>query len=156
MIRHMALIIILFLALAGSCQVRAEGPYAVYRSTSSFADVVQALKLAIEERGLYINNILQIGDMLERTGKDLGMDGRLYLKAESFEFCSALFSRRMTGENPARIINCPYIMSVYVLPEAPQTTYIAHRRLDLGDASPVMKELEAMLESLGAAAAEGF
>jgi hypothetical protein len=47
-------------------------------------------------------------------------------------------------------------MSVYVLPAEPQTTYVVHRRLDLADESPVMKEAEAMLESLGRAAAEGF
>jgi uncharacterized protein (DUF302 family) len=156
MIRVMTLNLTLFLTFAGSCQVRAEELYVVYRSSSSFEDVVQALQLAIEEKGLYLNNRLQIGDMLERTGKDLGLGEPLYLKAVSFEFCSALLSRRMTSENPARIINCPYIISVYVLPAEPQTTNVVHRRLDLEDESPVMKEAEAMLESLGRAAAEGF
>jgi uncharacterized protein (DUF302 family) len=134
----------------------AESPYAVYRSASSYDDVMQALKMAIEEKGMYINNVMHMGEMLERTGKDLGADKRIYDKAESIEFCSALFSRKMTEENPARIVNCPYIISVYTLPEEPDATYIVHRRLGIGDDSPVMDEVEAMLESLGKAAQEAW
>lgn len=156
MMQSIALILALFLTVTGSCQVRAEGPYAIYRSTSAFEDVVQALQIAIEGKGLYINNRLQIGEMLERTGKDLGMEGQIYLKAESFEFCSALLTRRIASENPARIINCPYVISVYVRPKEPQITYIVHRRVDRGDESPLMKDAETMLESLGKSAVEGF
>ena len=105
---------------------------------------------------MYINNVMHMGEMLERTGKDLGAEKQIYTKAESIEFCSALFSRRMTEENPARIVNCPYIISVYTLPEEPDATYIVHRRLNIGDDSPVMQEVEAMLESLGRAAKEAW
>jgi hypothetical protein len=35
-------------------------------------------------------------------------------------------------------------------------TYIVHRRVTLGDDTPVMREVEAMLESLGKAAAEAW
>ena len=62
----------------------------------------------------------------------------------------------MTQENPARIINCPYIVSVYVLTQEPDRTYIVHRRLTIGEDAQVMREVEAMLESLGKAAQEAW
>ena len=78
--------------------------YAVYESESSFDDVLQGLKLAIEERGMYINNVMHMSEMLERTGKDLGMDEVIYGRAESVEFCSAVLSRRddQRGARPHR------------------------------------------------------
>jgi hypothetical protein len=151
-----SMLALLVLASAASCRVRAQGPYLVYRSSAPFEDVLQALQLAIEEKGLYINNVMHMGEMLERTGKDLGMTRSLFLKAQSIELCSALLSRRMTAEDPARIVNCPYIISVYVLPAEPKTTYVAHRRVDLGDEGPVMQDVEQMLEALSKAAIAGF
>jgi len=144
------------LLLAVSASATAESPYAVYKSEAAFEDVMQGLKMAIEEQGLYINNMMHMGEMLERTGKDLGQEQPLYLEAESIEFCSAVNSRKMIAENPHRIVNCPFIISVYILPQEPETVYIVHRKLNLGDDSPVMQEVEAMLESLAEAGAEGF
>lgn len=146
--------VVLLLNVMGSAS--AESPYVLYRSQASFGDVMQTLKMAIEEKGMYINNVMHLGEMLERTGKDLGLGESRFSKAESIEFCSSLLSSKMTEENPARILNCPYIMSVYVLKTEPDTTYIAHRRITIGDDSPVMQEVEAMLESLGAAAQEAW
>jgi uncharacterized protein (DUF302 family) len=144
------------LGLAPGLTLANDGPYAVYRSESGFADVMQALKLAIEEKGLYINDVMQMSEMLERTGKDLGLEQKLYLEAESIEFCSAILSRKMTAEARHRIVNCPFILSVYTTPEEPDVTYIVHRRLSRDDDSEVMREVEAMLESLGKAAAEAW
>lgn len=112
--------------------------------------------MAIQDRGMYINNVMHMGEMLERTGRDLGMEEKIYGHAESIEFCSAILSRKMTSENPARIVNCPFIISVYTLPDDPDTTYIVHRKVWLGDEQGVMQEVAEMLRSLGAAAAEGF
>ncbi len=133
-----------------------ESPYSVYRSESGFEDVMQALKMGIEEKGMYINNVMHMEEMLERTGKDLGSDEKIYARAESIEFCSAVLSRRMTSEKPQRIVNCPFIISVYVLPDEPDATYVVHRKLLTGDDTPVMREVAGMLESLGKTAAEGF
>ncbi len=133
-----------------------DDPYAVYKSASPFADVMQALTMAIEEKGMYINNVMHMGEMLERTGKDLGMDQRIYAHAESIEFCSALLSRKMTSENPHRIVNCPFIISAYVLPGEADVTYIVHRKVNMGDAEGVMKEVASMLESLGKAGQEAW
>ena len=133
----------------------AAGGYAVYESDASFDDVLDALKLAIEERGMYINNVMHMGEMLERTGKDLGMDEPIYGRAESIEFCSAVLSREMTSEEPARIVNCPFIISVYTLPGREGATFIAHREIpkDEVEGSAVMAKVADMLKDVSAAAA---
>ncbi len=151
-----ARLMLAFLLLPLSLGLQAEEPYAVYKSESSYEDVKQALTMAIEEKGMYINNVMHMSEMLERTGKDLGIGGKIYEKAESIEFCSALLSRKMTSENPHRIVNCPFIISVYVLPNEPDVTYVVHRKVHMGDSEGAMQEVKAMLESLGKAAQEAW
>lgn len=141
------------LALASAAEA---ADYAVYESDAGFDDVLDALKLSIEERGLYINNVMHLGEMLERTGKDLGMEERVYARAESVEFCSALLSRRMTAEDPARIVNCPFIVAVYTLPDDPDTTYVVHRVIPAAETerSPVMREVADMLKAVAEGAVD--
>jgi uncharacterized protein (DUF302 family) len=136
--------------------VAAEGGYAVYESDATFDDVLEAVKLAIEERGMYINNVMHMGEMLERTGKDLGMETPIYGRAESIEFCSAVLSREMTSEEPARIVNCPFIISVYTLPDKEATTFLAHRVIPQSetDTSAVMAKVSAMLKDVASSAAQ--
>jgi uncharacterized protein (DUF302 family) len=148
----------LLLAAAAALAVQTgawAGGYAVYESESNFEDVVDALKLAIQERGMYINNVMQMGEMLERTGKDLGMDEVIYTDAEAIEFCSAVLSRKMTSENPSRIVNCPFIIAVYRLPDQPETTYLAHRTFPTEEIeeSAVMREVAEMLKAVAEGAA---
>jgi uncharacterized protein (DUF302 family) len=128
----------------------AEGPYAVHESESEFETVMEAAKGAIAERGMYINNIMHMGEMLERTGKDLGMEEKIYERIESIEFCSAVLSRKMTSENPARAVNCPFILAVYTLPDQEGKTFVAYRKIPQGeiDASEVMAEVAEMLEGV--------
>jgi uncharacterized protein (DUF302 family) len=130
------------------------GGYAVYTSDSAFADVLEGLKMAIQERGMYINNVMNMGEMLERTGKDLGTDAPLYDQAESIEFCSAVLSREMSTENPAHVVNCPFIIAVYTLPGETGTTYVSHREIpaDQVESSPAMAKVSGMLKSISEAA----
>ena len=132
------------------------GPgYAVYPSQAGFDDVLDALKLAIEERGMSINTVMHLSEMLERTGKDLGQEQRLYERAESVEFCSAVLSRDMIKEDPARLVNCPFIIAVYTLPGTPGKTFVVHREIppDQVAASPVMARVATMLKEIGGMAA---
>lgn len=128
----------------------AGGAYAVYESESDFETVLEGAKMAIQERGMYINNVMHMGEMLERTGKDLGMDQKIYEKAESIEFCSAVLSRKMTAEDPGRIVNCPFILAIYVLPEEPDKTYVAHRTVAAQEiqSSEIMAEIAEMLKAV--------
>ena len=128
----------------------AAGPYAVYQSESDFETVMDGAKAAIQEKGMYINNVMHMGEMLERTGEDLGLGGKIYEQAESIEFCSALLSRRMTEEDPSRIVNCPFILAIYTLPDQADTTFVAHRVISEEEiaGSEVMAEVAAMLQEV--------
>lgn len=130
--------------------LRADGAYAVYESESDFETVLDGAKMAIEERGMYINNLMHMGEMLERTGRDLGMNEQIYRRAESIEFCSALLSRKMTTEDPSRIVNCPFILSIYTLPGQDGKTFVAHRVIDPDEieGSAIMAEVAAMLQGV--------
>lgn len=149
-------ILVILLTLFSAAQSQASGPYVVNSSSHSFEDVLETLKMAIEERGLFINNIMHLGEMMERTGKDLGYDKPVLLKAESVEFCSAVLSRKMIKENPARVVNCPFVIAVYVLPEEPDKTYVAYRNVKLGDDGDALCEVDEMLSDLAKAAVEGW
>ncbi len=153
--RHTGYLLALLVTLASVPGAGVAGSgYAVYESEAAFDDVLQGLKLAIEERGMYINNVMHMSEMLERTGKDLGMDEKIYTRAESVEFCSAVLSREMTSEDPARIVNCPFIISVYTLPDREGTTYVVHREIpqDQTEGSAVMAKIAAMLKDVAGAA----
>jgi hypothetical protein len=140
------------LALLGvlPATVSAGDVYAVYESESDFETVMEGAKMAIQERGMYINNVMHMGEMLDRTGKDLGMDEKIYERAESIEFCSAVLSRKMTREDPSRIVNCPFIVSVYTLPGEPGKTYVVHKEIPEGETkeSEIMEEVSEMLKGV--------
>jgi uncharacterized protein (DUF302 family) len=105
----------------------ADGYAKVFKTQGEFQDVRDALQMAIEGKGLVINHTNQIAGMLERTGKDLGATRQVYVKGEQFEFCSAAVSRRMMEADPHAITMCPYIVSVYTVPNDPNV-YLAYRK----------------------------
>jgi uncharacterized protein (DUF302 family) len=94
----------------------------------SYEDVRDAVVAAIEGKGLVIDRVAHVGDMLERTAKDVGATRRLYGKAEVLEFCSARFSREMMEADPHQIAICPYTIAVYTLPGEPGVVYVSYRR----------------------------
>jgi uncharacterized protein (DUF302 family) len=134
--------------------VIAGDTFSVYESDSDFEAVMDGAKQAIQERGLYISGTVHMDEMLERTGKDLGTDTKIYEKAQSIEICSAVLARKMTAEDPTRIVNCPFILSIYVLPGEPGKTYVAYRTVpeDEVRSSAIMAEIADMLKGVATAA----
>jgi uncharacterized protein (DUF302 family) len=94
----------------------------------SFDDVKQQLVLAIENRGLIVNHESKVGEMLERTGKDLGVANRIYLRAEVLEFCSATLSRQVMEADARLLALCPYGIGIYSLPGETNTVHLVYRR----------------------------
>lgn len=94
---------------------------------ASFDDTREAVTMAIENRGLVINYVSHLGEMLERTGADIGASRRIFGQAQIIEFCSARLSRQMMELDPHNIVLCPFAISVYTLPGEPGT-WIAYRR----------------------------
>ena len=74
----------------------------------SFDDATFAVESAIVDRGLVIDYVSHVGDMLNRTGTDVGSDKQLFEAADIFVFCSAVVSREVMETDPMNIAFCPY------------------------------------------------
>ena len=116
---------------------------------AKFEDIKQNITEALTGRGLVVNNTSHIGEMLGRTGKDLGGAKQIYLKAEAIEFCSATVSRATMEADPTNIIFCPYIIAVYVLPKEPGTVYTAYRKPSLVGSKASKESLRGVEKLLG-------
>jgi len=138
--------------LAASAQAYAAGAHmAVFTQQGTFEDVRDAVEMAITGRGLVVNNVSHIGEMLERTGKDLGGAKQVYLKAEALEFCSAVASRKMMEADADNIVFCPYVIAIYVLPGKPNEVRVAYRKPQLVGSPAsrkVLKEVDALLSGI--------
>ncbi|MBK6355356.1 MAG: DUF302 domain-containing protein [Betaproteobacteria bacterium] len=113
---------------------------------SSFADARDAVVMAIENRGLVINYVSHMADMLNRTGADLGATRQIYGQAEIIEFCSASLSRKMMELDPHNIVLCPFAISIYTLPGDKNTTWLSYRQPSGAAASlvgPLLREIVA-------------
>jgi uncharacterized protein (DUF302 family) len=101
-----------------------EGDFEIYR---------EALEMAITNRGIVINNVAHIANMLKRTAADVGGDA-IYLEGQALEFCSAVISRRTMEADVHNIVFCPYIVAVYVTEAEPERVYVSYRRpMPVGD-----------------------
>ena len=108
--------------------------------SGNFSEVRDALTMAIENRGLVVNYVSHIADMLNRTGNDIGASKSIFEQAEIIEFCSASLSRRMMEADPHNIVLCPFAISVYSLPGEPGKVWITYRQPQ-GSAAKLVGEL---------------
>ncbi|MBD3666163.1 DUF302 domain-containing protein [Sulfitobacter aestuariivivens] len=74
----------------------------------SFDDAAFAVESAILDKGLVIDYVSHVGEMLNRTGADVGSDTMLFKEADIFIFCSAVISREVMEADPMNIAHCPY------------------------------------------------
>jgi uncharacterized protein (DUF302 family) len=88
-----------------------------------------------------IDYVSHTGEMLERTGQDLGHEVKIFNAADIFLFCSAVVSRRMMEADPMNVAHCPY--SIFVTDREGQVV-IGYRRYPDG----IMQEVQALLDSL--------
>jgi uncharacterized protein (DUF302 family) len=98
-----------------------------HSAKGSYEDVKDAVVTAIEGKGLVVDRVAHVGEMLARTAKDVGATRRLYGKAEVLEFCSARISREMMEADPHQIAICPYTIAVYTLPGEAGVVYVSYR-----------------------------
>jgi len=107
----------------------------------SFEDATFAIESAIVDRGLVIDLVSHVGDMLNRTGEDMDAETMIFENADIFLFCSAAISRRVMEADPMNIVHCPY--SIFVAERDGEVT-IGHRAYPDGP----MQEVEAMLDAI--------
>lgn len=116
-----------------------------------FEDIRERVVLAIGNHGLVLNYTAHIGNMLQRTGKDIGRDRHIYGNAELLEFCSASASRSTMEANPHNIVYCPYAIAIYTLPAQPEKVYVSYRKpLPSGSAQSMkaLRDVGRLLDSI--------
>lgn len=109
----------------------AAGPTAhlkSYTTTGSVDSIKDDVALAITSRGLVIDHTSFIGNMLERTGKDIGKTKKVYADAVALQFCSTNVSRATMEADPSNIVFCPYVITIYALAPDPKKVTVAFRR----------------------------
>ncbi|MHA6346582.1 DUF302 domain-containing protein [Roseivivax sp. CAU 1761] len=94
----------LVLAASGA----AAGEAITYPFDGSFDDAAFAVESAIVNRGLVIDYTSHVGEMLNRTGEDVGSSTKIFEEADIFIFCSAVVSREVMEADPMNIVHCPY------------------------------------------------
>lgn len=144
-----ALLPLLALALAPAPAWAGPGAVTSYEIEADFEDAAFALETAIIDRGLVIDHVSHVGEMLERTAADVGATGRVYARADVYLFCSATLSRRMMEADPENIAHCPYSLFLYELADAPGTVQVGYRTMPEGP----MQEVQALLDAIAREAA---
>lgn len=114
----------------------------------SFEDASFAVESAIVGQGLVIDYVSHVGEMLNRTGADVGSDVKIFEEADIFIFCSALVSREVMEADPMNIAYCPY--GIFVAEDA-EGVKVGYRTYPDGP----MEKVEALLDSIVAEAVGG-
>lgn len=112
----------------------------------SFEDATFAVESAIVDKGLVIDHVSHVGDMLNRTGSDVGSDKVIFSNADIFIFCSAVISREVMEADPMNIVHCPY--SIFVT-ESEDQVVVGHRNYPDG----AMQKVHTLLKEIVAEAA---
>lgn len=135
--------------LGAFCLTAHATQFNVVQSDDSYADVMENVKDAIIGRGLNISNVLQAGEMLNRTGHDLGYDKNVFKHAETIEFCSASLSHQLVTINPNNMVLCPFTISVYQLSGDSETVHLTYRTPDAGkESAEVISKVEQLIKSI--------
>ena len=100
----------------------------------SFEDAAFAVETAIVGKGLVIDYVSHVGEMLNRTGGDVGSDVELFTEADIFVFCSAVVSRQVMEADPMNIAHCPY--GIFVA-ETADGVMVGHRDYPDGEMQAV-------------------
>ncbi len=117
-----------------------------YSYDGSFDDATFGVESAIVDRGLVVDHVSHVGDMLNRTAGDVGAEEMLFDGANIYQFCSAVLSRRMMEADPMNLVHCPY--GVFVS-ERGGEVMIGYRTYPEG----AMQEVQMLLDEIAREAA---
>lgn len=132
------------LALAAPHAAPAADPAAVvvYATDAPYDDVAFDLRTAIEGRGLVVDFVSHVGDMLNRTAADVGAAATLFARADVYQFCSATVSRAAMEADALNIAFCPYGVFVAERADAPGRVEIGYARMPGEGMAPVLALLD--------------
>ena len=138
-----------FLFGAVTCFVSTAAAFAedafTYDFDGTFDDATFAVESAIVDQGLVIDYVSHVGEMLNRTGADVGSDAMIFKNADIFLFCSAVVSRQVMEKDPMNITHCPY--GIFVM-ETEDGVIVGHK--DYPDGS--MQAVENLMQQIVAEA----
>lgn len=135
------------LGLFAGSMALADGHVTTMPYEGSFEDATFAVESAIIGKGLVIDYVSHVGEMLNRTGADVGSDTAIFEEADIFLFCSAVVSRQVMEADPMNIANCPY--GIFVADQGEDVT-IGFRTMEGDSMQPVQELLtEIVSEAVG-------
>ncbi|POF29150.1 DUF302 domain-containing protein [Roseibium marinum] len=122
-----------------------------YEIEGAFDDIRFDLENAIVNRGLVIDYVSHIGDMLARTGEDVGGNKQIFSNAQAMLFCSANLSRKAMEADAANIAYCPYTLFVYETPDAAGKVTVGFRQLSASgskESRAAIADVNALLDEI--------
>jgi hypothetical protein len=139
---------ILAAAMGLAAQTATAQEIVTYTTDQNFGDVAFGLESAILDRGLVIDNVSHVGEMLQRTRADVGSDVVLYKEADTYSFCSAILSREVMEADPMNIAYCPYDIFVAERADTPGEVIVGYRSFPEGE----MQKIQELLDGITRAA----
>jgi len=91
-----------------------EAAVVTYEVDASFEDASLNVQDAIINRGLVVDYVARVGDMLNRTADDVGAERKVYASADVHIFCSATLSRKMMEADVTNVGHCPSPFKVVI------------------------------------------
>jgi hypothetical protein len=156
MIMLRAIVLSLGVAVAAVGALAADSPIHILSKKGTFEDVRDNVKDAVVNRGFVIDYVGHLNDMLERTSEaaqSVTPRGAKtpYRAAEYMHFCSAKLTHELVSASARNIVNCPYVIFVYELRDAPGTIYVGYRP-PVGEPSrltqKVLQKITALLDDI--------
>jgi uncharacterized protein (DUF302 family) len=128
----------------------AAGGFFTIDVDAEFEDVVFSLENVVTSRGLVIDDISYVGDMLARTKDDVGGSKDLFTDARIFSFCSASLSREVMEAKLSNIQFCPYNIYIYQAAEEGAPVVIGYRESNEATMRPINYLLQQMVADIAA------
>ncbi|WP_306152455.1 DUF302 domain-containing protein [Roseovarius sp. MMSF_3281] len=138
---------ILAAAMGLAAQTATAQEMVTYTTDQSFGDVAFGLESAILDKGLVIDSVSHVGEMLERTRADVGSDVVLFKEADTYSFCSASLSREVMEADPMNIAFCPYDIFVAELAESEGEVMIGYRAFPEGEMQKIQDLLDGIVRA---------
>lgn len=115
----------------------------VYPFDGEFDDATFAVESAIIDKGLVIDTVSHVGEMLNRTAEDVGSENQIFKQGDVYSFCSAVISREVMEDDPMNIVHCPY--GIFVVDNG-DGVLIGHRNYPEGAMQKVQSLLTQIVE----------
>ncbi|MBN8290790.1 DUF302 domain-containing protein [Rhodobacter sp. NTK016B] len=115
-------------------------------SGMSFEDTTFALENAIVGRGLVVDYVSHVGEMLERTREATGSDVVLFTNAEIYMFCSSTVSRAVMEADWQNVVYCPY--GIHVIERPGEEVMIGYMHKDAESMIPANELLAGIIDEV--------